>query len=99
MSPAFISGISEILPNSKITYDKFHIVQHLNKAMDTVRKQEHKGNDSLKNHKYTYLRSKAMFLDIFQTKDSAEAKLHLTSWCDLAIRVGHSTIYKVCKFS
>jgi len=78
-----------------------------------VRKQERKGNDSLKNHKYTYLRLnrnltddkrkeleylnmfypnlcaayrlKEMFLDIFQIKDSGESKLHLTSWCELAI--------------
>ena len=41
---------------SNITFDKFHTVQHLNKAMDTVRKDERKGNDLLKNHKYTYLR-------------------------------------------
>jgi len=38
------------------TFDKFHIVQHLSKAMDTVRRDERKGNDLLKNHKYTYLR-------------------------------------------
>ena len=56
MSPAFISGVSTMLPNSKITFDKFHIVQHLNKALDTVRRDERKGNDLLKNHKYTYLR-------------------------------------------
>ena len=56
MSPAFISGTSEMLPNSKITFDKFHIVQHLSKAMDTVRRNERKGNDLLKKHKYTYLR-------------------------------------------
>ena len=56
MSPAFISGTSEMLPNSKITFDKFHTFQHLSKAMDTVRRDERKGNDLLKNHKYTYLR-------------------------------------------
>ena len=84
--------------------------------MDTVRKDERKGNDLLKNHKYTCLRLnknlteekrkeleylnmhypnlddayrlKEMFLDIFQIKDSAEAKLHLTSWCDLVMESG-----------
>jgi len=43
MSPAFISGASAMLPNSKITFDKFHIVQHLNKALDIVRRDERKG--------------------------------------------------------
>jgi len=56
MSPTLISGTSAMLPNSKITFDKFHIVQHLSKAMDTVRSDERKGNDLFKNHKYTYLR-------------------------------------------
>jgi len=33
MSPAFILCTTTMLPNSKITFDKFHIVQHLNKAL------------------------------------------------------------------
>ena len=33
-------------------------------------------------------RLKEMFLDIFQIKDSGEAKLHLTSWCDLVMESG-----------
>jgi len=45
MSPAFISGVSTMLPNSKITFDKFHIFQHLSKAMESVRKDDRKGND------------------------------------------------------
>jgi len=42
--------------DSKTTFDKFHTVQHINKALDTVRRDERKCNDLLKNHKYTYLR-------------------------------------------
>ena len=33
-------------------------------------------------------RLKEMFLDIFQIKDSVEAKLQLTSWCDLVMGSG-----------
>ena len=57
MSPSYISGATAAFPNSEITFDKFHIVQHLNVAMDTVRKEERLGNDLLKGHKYTFLRS------------------------------------------
>jgi transposase len=56
MSPAFISGTLEMFQNSQITFDKFHIVQHLNNAMDEVRKKERIGNELIKNHKYTFLR-------------------------------------------
>jgi len=41
---------------------------------------------------------KEMFLDIFQTKDSEEAKYDLCSWCELAIE-SHSALYKVCRFA
>ena len=58
MSPAFIAGCLEHLPKAEITYDKFHVIKEVNKAMDEVRKLERKGNDLLKGHKYTFLKSK-----------------------------------------
>jgi hypothetical protein len=36
MSPAFIKGIEENLPNAQITFDKFHIIKTLNTAVDEV---------------------------------------------------------------
>ena len=40
MSPAFLSGVAEELPNAEITVDWFHIVQTFTRALDEVRKQE-----------------------------------------------------------
>ena len=56
MSPAFISGCNTHLPDADITFDKFHVVKEVNKAMDELRKLERKGNDLLKGHKYTFLK-------------------------------------------
>jgi transposase len=56
MSPAFISGVMEQLPKSQIVFDKFHLVKLLNEALDEVRPLERKGNEQLKNHRYTILR-------------------------------------------
>jgi transposase len=56
MSPAFISGVLETLPGACMVFDKFHLVQSLNKALDEVRKKERKGNDLLKGYKYTVLK-------------------------------------------
>jgi transposase len=56
MSPAYISGALEMFQNSQITFDKFHIIQHLNSAMDEVRKKERIGNELIKNHKYSFLK-------------------------------------------
>ena len=58
MSPSFISGCHEYLPNASVTYDKFHVMKEVNKAMDELRKLERKGNDMLKKHKYTFLKNK-----------------------------------------
>jgi len=58
MSPSFISGCTKHLPHAAITFDKFHVVKEVNKAMDDLRRLERKGNDMLKNHRYTFLKNK-----------------------------------------
>jgi transposase len=56
MSPAFISGVMDNLPDSHLVFDKFHLIQSLNKALEEVRISERKGNVLLKGHKYTILK-------------------------------------------
>jgi transposase len=57
MSPAFIKGIKENLPEAKITFDKFHILKIINEAVDAVRKQEVSTNRLLKGTKYIWLKN------------------------------------------
>jgi transposase len=57
MSPAFISGCEKHMPDAAITFDKFHVVKEVNKAMDEVRKNERRTNFELKGHKYTFLKN------------------------------------------
>jgi transposase len=57
MSPAFISGCEKHMPDAAITFDKFHVVKEVNKAMDEVRKNERRTNFDLKGHKYTFLKN------------------------------------------
>lgn len=57
MWPAFISCIKETLPNADISHDNFHISKYLNKGVDTVRKEEEKKNEALKNTKYIFLKN------------------------------------------
>jgi len=51
MSPAFIKGVRENLPEAKITFDKFHLVKIISKAVSYVKKSESKENDLLKGTK------------------------------------------------
>jgi transposase len=49
--------------DKKIVFDRFHVMGHVSKAVDTVRKQEHRalleeGDDTLKGSKYLWLYSK-----------------------------------------
>jgi transposase len=57
MSPAFISGVSGYLGKASITFDKFHIIQALNKAQDEVRRMEQKKNPLLTSSRYVWLKN------------------------------------------
>jgi len=63
MWKAFDNSTVKNAPGAAILYDKFHVMRHLGKALDTVRKQEYKrlsGKDRsyIKGHKYTLLSRK-----------------------------------------
>jgi transposase len=56
------AAIASTMPRAEIVHDKFHVVGYLNKAIDTVRKQENKslkqnGSDLLKGTRYTWLKN------------------------------------------
>jgi transposase len=57
MSEAYLAGVLKHLPSAEITFDRYHIRQHLGKAIDAVRRAEakqHKG--LLKNTRYLWLK-------------------------------------------
>jgi transposase len=87
MSPAFIKGISDHLPNAKITFDKFHVIAHASQALDEMRRREQKTDPALKGLRWALLkdrsklsREQAMDLDRlviqFTTKRTARAWLY-----------------------
>lgn len=59
MSPAFIKGVSEHLPNARITFDKFHVIAHASTAVDKTRRIEQKTDPSLKGLRWKLLRDRA----------------------------------------
>ena len=87
MSPAFIKGIGDHLPNAKITFDKFHVIAHASQALDEMRRREQKTDPALKGLRWALLkdrsklsREQAMDLDRlviqFTTKRTARAWLY-----------------------
>ena len=59
MSPAFISGIEEHLPEAAITFDRFHVMKLLGEAVNKVRKEEAKSETVLRGSKYVWLSNQA----------------------------------------
>ena len=57
MSPAFISGVEKQFPNSRLTFDKFHIMKIINAAVDEVRRQEQKDRPELARTRYIWLKN------------------------------------------
>jgi transposase len=58
MSPAFIKGVGEHLPNARITFDKFHVVAHASAAVDAMRRLEQRTDPSLKGLRWTLLKDR-----------------------------------------
>lgn len=55
MSAAFIKGIRENFPVSKMTFDRFHVISLMNEAVDEVRRDEQKTTPGLKKTRYQWL--------------------------------------------
>ncbi len=57
MSPTFIKGVKDYLPNAAITFDRYHVMTYINKAVDAVRRNETKDNPILKDTRYLWLKN------------------------------------------
>ncbi len=97
MSPAFIKGVEENLPNAVITFDKYHIMKILNVAVDEVRKAEAKQQDLLRGQKYVFLKNRKNLTESqLKTLNSLEAmpRLNLKTVRAYHIRENFQEIYK-----
>ena len=68
MAPAFIAASRAAVPQAELVHDKFHVSKHLNEAVDTVRRQEHKelmaqGDETLKSTRQLWLFNPVNFSD------------------------------------
>ena len=55
MSPAFLRGLADHLPEARITFDKFHVVGYASAALDQIRRHEQGLDPSLKGPRGTPL--------------------------------------------
>lgn len=55
-SPSFTAGVIKSFPNASIIYDRFHLIQMANNALDKIRRSEAKANKILKKSRYLWLK-------------------------------------------
>jgi len=88
MSPAFIKGVSQALPNARITFDKFHVVWHANAAVDKMRRLEQRTDKSLKGMRWSLLRRRSSL------KPAAAADLDALIARLTTVRTARAWVYK-----
>ncbi len=88
MSPAFIKGCTEQLPNARITFDKFHVIWHANAAVDKMRRIEQRSDKSLKGMRWLLLKDRASL------SPEAAADLHALIARMTTVRTARAWVYK-----
>jgi transposase len=93
MSPAFVAGTAESLPNAQITFDKFHVVKLINEAVDEVRRAEQKSRGELKKSRYLWLKNPRNLSERQRAQlDSLSASNLKTGWA-YRIRLAFQELY------
>jgi transposase len=89
----FIASTEEYLPGgrSKIVFDRYHIMDHMNKAVDQVRRQEHRrlqeeGDDTLKGTKFLWLFAEENLPAKWEETFTSLRRLHLKTGRAWAIK-------------
>lgn len=96
MSLGFKKGITENFPNSSLIIDKFHVIKHMNEAVDKVRKEESKNNPILKNTKYIWLKNESNLTEKQLEKKDLLSKKKLKTARAYSMRLTLQEIYETC---
>ena len=93
MSPAFVKGTAEHLPNAAVTFDKFHAVKIVNDAVDQVRRAEQKAQSLLRGTRYIWLRNPKTLSERQQATLDALPMRHLKTARAYQIRLAFQDLY------
>src|SRR5574340_490926 len=85
MSPAFIAGVSQHLPNARITFDKFHVIGHASTAVDKMRRIEQRTDKSVKRTARAWV-YKEQLREILDRKQINVVRAMLEHWCICVMR-------------
>jgi len=95
MSPSFIAGIEEFLPNAENTFDRFHIIKIINEGVDEVRREEVKDNDILKKTRYIWLKNEENLTANQKSTFEELSKLNLKTGKAYRIRLNFQEFFQL----
>lgn len=64
MSPAFIKGVREYLPEAEVTFDRFHVAKILGDAVERVRRSEWRTDKTVKGARFALLKNPVNLTDL-----------------------------------
>jgi transposase len=90
MAASFKSALRQLAPQAKPVHDHFHVSQYLNKAVDEVRRAEHKrllakGDDSLSGTRFFWLQGEAL---------DGERALDFAQLCERELKTAKAWLFK-----
>ena len=94
MSPAFIKGVADSLPEAAVTFDKFHAVKIINDAVDQVRRAEQKQQGVLRGTRYIWLRNPDNLSERQRSTLEALPTRHLKTARAYQIRLAFQDLYE-----
>ena len=94
MSGAFIKGVSENLTEAEITFDKFHVMQLIGRAVDEVRRAESRSRPELKRSRYLWLKNARNLSAEQSAQLGSLAKTNLKTARAYHLRLAFQDIYK-----
>lgn len=96
MSPSFIKGVVDHLPEAYIVFDHFHVIKIINEAVDKVRREEALTNPLLKSSRFVFLKNRqnhtAAQRDIFE--NLSLSRMNLKTIKAYQIKEAFQQIYK-----
>ena len=95
MSMGFTTGIQKAFKNSKITYDKFHVMKVINEAVDKVRKAEISEQPILKQSRYVWLKNKSNLKEEQKQKLQKMSKMNLKTGKAYRLKLAFQDIYNM----
>lgn len=95
MSMGFTAGIEKAFKNSKIVYDKFHVMKVINEAVDKVRKSEVREQPMLKQTRYIWLKNKNNLKEKQKETLQKMSKMNLKTGKAYRLKIAFQDIYNM----